>query len=395
MNGSAAIDPVAGDPRHSNAGATIFHNGRILCGDGRIAAQLCIDSGRIVDAPSAGAARVDLGGGWLLPGFIDTQVNGGGGVLFNDEPSVATIRRIGAAHARFGTTAFLPTLISDTLEQVDKAMRATEQAIAAGVPGVVGIHVEGPFLNPARKGTHDAARFRRLDAAAIALLASLKQGRTLVTLAPEMCAPEDIAALVAAGVVVAAGHSDADYATTRRGFEAGISGVTHLFNAMSPLHHRAPGMVGATIEDQRVYAGLIVDGHHVAPAALRIALAARPHDRFMLVTDAMAPVGTDATSFELQGKTIRIIDGVCVEDNGTLAGSALDMARALRNAVTMLGLEVPDAAAMAASAPAAFLGLGDRGTLRIGARADLVWLDPALMPRGTWIGGVRVHGAGG
>ena len=370
----------------------IFDNGRILTGDGAIAGQLCVADGLIAEHASSGATRIDLAGGWLLPGFIDTQVNGGGGVLFNDDPGVETIRRIGAAHARFGTTAFLPTLISDTLDRVDMAMRATEQAIEEGVPGVVGIHIEGPFLNPARKGTHDPARFRQLDAAAIALLGSLKHGRTLVTLAPEMGTPDDIAALVAAGVIVAVGHSDADYATAVRAFAAGATGVTHLFNAMSPLHHRAPGVVGAAIENKRIYAGLIVDGHHVAPAALRIALAARPHDRFMLVTDAMSPVGTDATSFELQGKTIRVEDGACVEENGTLAGSALDMATAVRNAVTMLGLDVADAAVMAATVPAAFLSLADRGTLRPGARADLAWLDPDLNPRGTWIAGTRVYG---
>ncbi|WP_066778200.1 N-acetylglucosamine-6-phosphate deacetylase [Sphingomonas sp. CCH5-D11] len=370
----------------------IFDNGRILTGDGAIAGQLCVADGLIAEHAPSGATRIDLAGGWLLPGFIDTQVNGGGGVLFNDDPGVETIRRIGAAHTRFGTTAFLPTLISDTLDRVEMAMRATEQAIEEGVPGVVGIHIEGPFLNPARKGTHDPARFRQLDAAAIALLGSLKHGRTLVTLAPEMGTPDDIAALVAAGVIVAVGHSDADYATAVRAFAAGATGVTHLFNAMSPLHHRAPGVVGAAIENQRIYAGLIVDGHHVAPAALRIALAARPHDRFMLVTDAMSPVGTDATSFELQGKTIRVEDGACVEENGTLAGSALDMGTAVRNAVTMLGLDVADAAGMAATAPAAFLSLADRGTLRPGARADLAWLDPDLNPRGTWIAGTRVHG---
>ncbi|OWK29874.1 N-acetylglucosamine-6-phosphate deacetylase [Sphingomonas mucosissima] len=369
----------------------IFENGTIVTGDGGTAEKLYVQEGRIAADCPPDAARVDLGGGWLLPGFIDTQVNGGGGVLFNDDPSVDTIRRIGAAHARFGTTAFLPTLISDTLDRVDMAMRATEWAIAQGVPGVVGIHIEGPFLNPARKGTHDAARFLRLDADSIALLGSLGRGRTLVTLAPEMCTPDDIAALVAAGVIVAAGHSDADYATATRAFDAGITGVTHLFNAMSPLHHREPGLVGAAVENQRIYAGLIVDGQHVAPAALRIALAARPRDRFMLVTDAMSPVGTDATSFELQGKTIRIANGVCMEENGTLAGSALDMATAVRNAVVMLGRGVAEAAAMAATSPAAFLGLEDRGTLRPGARADLVWLDADLRPRGTWIGGVCVH----
>ena len=373
-----------------------FTNGRVVTGEGRIADRLHIEGGRIV-ASSTGAPgpTMDLEGGWLLPGFIDTQVNGGGGVLFNDDPSVETIRRIGAAHARFGTTAFLPTLISDTIERIDQAMRATEQAIAAGVPGVVGIHIEGPFLNPARKGTHDAARFLRLDAAAITLLGSLATGRTVVTLAPEMTTPDDIRALIKAGVIVSAGHTDADYPTMRDAFAAGVTGVTHLFNAMSPLHHREPGVVGATMENQQAYAGLIIDGRHVAPAALRIALSTRPRTRFMLVTDAMSPVGTDADHFELQGKTIRIEDGVCVEENGTLAGSALDMAAAVRNAVEMLGVTVAEAAIMASSAPAAFLSLTERGLLSPGARADLVWLDADLRPRGTWIGGLPVAMAAG
>lgn len=368
--------------------ALLFENGTVVTGDGSTTNRLHVADWQIVAEAPAGARRIDLGGGWLLPGFIDTQVNGGGGVLFNDDPSVAAIATIGAAHARFGTTAFLPTLISDTLDRVDQAMRAVEQAIADGVPGVVGIHIEGPFLNPARKGTHDASRFLTLDDAAIALLSGLKTGRTMVTLAPEMTTPAAIRALSAAGVIVSAGHSDADYATMRAGFDAGITGVTHLFNAMSPLHHRAPGVVGAAIENQEAYAGLIVDGHHVAPAALRIALAARPRDRFLLITDAMAPVGTDATSFTLQGKTIRIVDGVCMEEDGTLAGSALDMASAVRNAVTMLGVSVAEAATMAAAAPAAFLSLTDHGALRPGMRADLVWLDANLRPRGTWIGGI-------
>lgn len=370
----------------------LFESGTVVLGEGRVADRLLIEGGRVADAgtDAAGAERVDLAGGWLLPGFIDTQVNGGGGVLFNDDPSVATIATIGAAHARFGTTGFLPTLISDTIDKIDRAMRATEQAIAAGVPGVLGIHIEGPFLNPRRRGTHDAAHFTRLDAEKIALLSSLTHGRTLVTLAPEMTTTAHIRELVAAGVIVAAGHSDADYATMRGAFDAGVTGVTHLFNAMSPLHHRKPGVVGAAIENQTAYAGLIVDGRHVAPAALRIALAARPHDRFMLVTDAMPPVGTDADHFVLQGKTIRIEQGVCVEEDGTLAGSALDMATAVGNAVRLLGLDVADASMMASGAPAAFLGLGDRGALLPGMRADLAWLGADFRPRGTWIGGERV-----
>lgn len=365
-----------------------FVNGTIVGGDG--SQSLRVAERRIVaDTSAAADITIDLAGGYLLPGFIDTQVNGGGSVLFNDDPTVDTIARIGAAHRPYGTTAFLPTLISDTLDQVDRAMRATEQAIKAGVPGVVGIHIEGPFLSPARKGTHDAAHFRRLNADAIRLLGSLKRGRTLVTLAPELCTPDDIRALRTAGVIVAAGHTNADHATMRDAIAAGVTGVTHLFNAMSPLHHRDPGVVGAVLDDATIYAGIIVDGRHVDPVALRVALAARPHDRFMLVSDAMPTVGSATKTFELQGKTIRVENGVCVEADGTLAGSDLDMATAVRNSVAMLGLSLADAAMMAAAAPAAFLSLERYGHLRPGARADMVWLDADLEPLATWIAGER------
>lgn len=367
---------------------TRFIKGTLVGQKGVSTGALVIDGAMIASDQSTSADLViDLEGGFLLPGFIDTQVNGGGGVLFNDSPTAACIAQIGAAHLPFGTTSFLPTLISDDLDKVDAAMRATEQAIAHGVPGVVGIHLEGPFLNATRKGTHDPQKFRRLDDDAIALLTSLKVGRTLVTLAPENCAPDDIRRLTEAGVIVAAGHSDADYATMKVAFAMGVTGITHLYNAMSPLNHRAPGVVGATLEDQHVYAGVIVDGRHVDPVALRIAMAARPRDRFMLVTDAMPTVGSLSKTFTLQGKTIRVEDGVCVEEGGVLAGSDLDMATAVRNAVNMVGISLAEAAIMAASAPAAFMGLTDRGALVPGMRADLIWLDRELRPRGVWIGG--------
>lgn len=362
-----------------------FINGIVLGGIDGAADHLTIDAGVIVTTPlSQPDTIVDLEGGYLLPGFIDTQVNGGGDVLFNDSPTVETIARIGTAHRQFGTTSFLPTLISDDLNKVDAAMRAVERAIDANTPGVIGIHLEGPFLNAARKGTHDPAKFRRLDDAAIRLLSSLKVGRTLVTLAPENCSDGDIRRLTQAGVVVAAGHSDADYARAIAAFAAGISGVTHLYNAMSPFTHRAPGLTGATLDNQDIYAGVIVDGQHVAPAALRIAMRARPRDRFMLVTDAMPTVGSATKSFQLQGKTIHVQNGVCVEESGTLAGSDLDMETALRNAVEMVGLSVAEASIMASAAPAAFLGLQDRGSLAPGLRADLVWLDADLKIRGVW-----------
>jgi len=377
------------------ASQTALVNGAVLTPDGVVDGRaLLIDGGTIVGLVDraeipAGAIVEDLAGGLLVPGFIDTQVNGGGGVLFNDAPTVETIAAIGAAHRAFGTTGFLPTLISDDLDVVDAAMRATEQAIEAGVPGVLGVHIEGPFLNEQRKGIHDADKFRVLDEAAIRLLSSLKRGKTLVTLAPEMTTPDMVRRLAQAGVVVAAGHTNAAYETVKAALDAGLTGFTHLFNAMSPLTSRAPGAVGAALESQEAWCGVIVDGRHVDPATLRIALRTRPLDRFMLVTDAMPTVGMSDKRFDLQGRQITVQDGVCVGPDGTLAGSDLDMIGAVRNAVSMLGLSLEDAVMTASAAPAAFLGLSaTRGTIAPGKAADLVLLDGERNVVRTWIDGV-------
>ena len=371
-----------------------FANGHVVGPDGVLAgAEIVVDGDRIASIAPPGdddAATIDLAGGWLMPGFIDTQVNGGGGVLFNDDTDVAGIRAIGAAHARYGTTGFLPTLISEEPARIAMALDAVDAAIDAGVPGVVGVHIEGPILNPARKGIHDAAKFRLLDPAIVALLTRPRRGRVMVTLAPELVAVDDLRALVAAGVIVSAGHSEADYDTMIAAFDAGLSGVTHLFNAMAPLHQREPGLVGATLDDPRPYSGLIVDGVHVAAPVLRIAMKVRPFDRLMLVTDAMPSVGAVDKGFMLQGRQIDVADGTCTYADGTLAGSDLDMAAAVANCVADLGIAPDAAAAMAAANPAAFLGLsGERGRLAAGLRADWVVLDAALKPVETWIGGER------
>src|SRR5882672_7004696 len=223
-----------------------------------------------------------------------------------DAPSVESIRAIGRAHRRFGTTGFLPTLISTDPDIMTRAIAAVRGAIEAGVPGVLGIHIEGPYLSLARKGVHDPAKLRELDASALGLLTSLRGGRTLVTLAPEVTTPQIIEKLVAAGVVVSAGHTNATYAEISIALRHGLTGFTHLFNAMSQLTGREPGAVGAALEDPTSWCGIIVDGAHTDPVVLRIALRCKPHDRFMLVTDAMPSVGTNNDSFELQGRRITV-----------------------------------------------------------------------------------------
>ncbi|HYD73989.1 MAG TPA: N-acetylglucosamine-6-phosphate deacetylase [Candidatus Binatia bacterium] len=373
---------------------TALINGRVLTPEGlKNDLAVVVADGRIADiCPTASVpdseAKEDLARAILVPGFIDTQVNGGGGVLFNDDPSVDAIAAIGAAHARFGTTGFLPTLISDDLDIVARAIDATRQAIAQNVPGVLGIHIEGPFLNAAKKGVHDESKFRTIDDKTFELLTSLGAGCTLVTIAPEMTTPGMIRRLVGAGVIVSAGHTNATYAQIRAALDAGLSGFTHLFNAMSQLTAREPGAVGAALEDQQSWCGLIVDGRHVDPATLRVALKCKPLDRFMLVTDAMPTVGSDKHTFKLQGRTIEVRDGVCIAPDGALAGSNLDMMQAVRNAMTMLHLSLEQAVGAASAGPARFLGLNRLGAIVTGRRASFALLDDTLHVTRTWIDGV-------
>ena len=374
-------------------------NGRVLLDDGFATDRVVLLEGERVaavvphgDARVAAARRRDLKGALLLPGFVDIQVNGGGGVLFNDDPGVDSIRAIGAAHRRFGTTSFLPTLISDDLSVIARAIAAVREAIGTQVPGVIGLHIEGPYLSEERKGAHDAAKFRDLYGEDVALLSSLQVGRTLVTLAPEKTTPETIAMLAAAGVVISAGHTNAPYETIATALRHGVTGFTHLFNAMSPLTSREPGAVGAALDDPESWCGLIVDGYHVDPVVMRIALRCKRRDRIMLVTDAMPNVGSDQDFFLLQGRRITVAEGKCVDENGTLAGSALDMASAVRNTVDWLKLDLAEAVRMASTYPAQFLGLGrELGRIAPGYRANLVLADDRLNVIDTWIDGRATH----
>jgi N-acetylglucosamine-6-phosphate deacetylase len=382
--------------------ATALINGRVLRDEGFVSGlAVLIEGTRIVDVLPREDARVraadahDLRGNLLLPGFIDTQVNGGGGVLFNDIPSVDAIRTIGEAHRKFGTTGFLPTLISDDLHVIESALAAVRAALspangAACVPGLLGVHIEGPFLNPERKGVHDATKLRSLDAAAIELLAAPTGGRTMVTLAPEMTTPESIRALTRAGIVVSAGHTNATSAQVRAALDAGLRGFTHLFNAMSQLGSREPGVVGAALDDEQSWCGLIVDGIHVDPLTLRLALRCKRHDRFMLVSDAMSNIGNGNHDFQIQGKTIRVRDGRLIDEDGTLAGANLTMAGAVVNAVQLLGIDPAGAVRMASTNPAAFLGFEhELGRIAAGLRASLVVVDDRFEVLETWIDGDR------
>jgi N-acetylglucosamine-6-phosphate deacetylase len=328
-------------------------------------------------------------GCWLAPGFIDVQVNGGGDVLFNDQPDQAGITRIVAAHRRYGTTSLLPTLISDTPEQMRTAWEAVQNFPRHA--GVAGIHFEGPFLSPSKPGVHPMGMLRKPLEGDIALLTSSAPKIKLITLAPEEVPSGFIADLVRAGVRVALGHSTASYVQTRQALNEGLTGVTHLFNAMRPLQSRDPGPIAAVLECPQAWFGMIVDGVHVDPAMLRLAL--RGKARPMLVTDGMPPVGGALRAFSLFGNRIEARGEACVSADGTLAGTALTMAGAVRNCVRLLDVPLTVALRYASLEPAAFLGFDDHlGRLAQGFQADMVAFEPdGVRVVGTWVRGTWHH----
>jgi len=373
-------------------------NGDILLEDGlRSGMALVVENGVICDIVAdeqldKDIPIVDLEGRRLIPGFVDLQVNGGNGVLFNDAPSVASLRRIAEAHWQYGTTAFLPTLISDDLDTVRVAIKAVSDAIAAGVPGIVGIHIEGPFLNIDRSGIHDRMKIRAFDREGLEAISAVPGGRTLITLAPECVSKDDIQSLLARDILICAGHTNATYAQLTEAFDAGVSGVTHLFNAMSQLTNREPGAVGAALNNPESWCCLIVDGKHVHPATLQIALKAKgSHERLIIVTDAMPTVGLENKTFQLNGEDVAVVDGVCQDRFGTLAGSDIDMAQSVLNAQELMGTTFAQAVEMGSANPARFLGMQQLfGSLTPGKKANMVQIDEDGRVHSTWIEGAAV-----
>ncbi|MCG6116784.1 MAG: N-acetylglucosamine-6-phosphate deacetylase [Aquimonas sp.] len=333
--------------------------------------------------------RLALPGALLAPGFVDLQVNGGGGLLFNDAPAPETLATITRAHRRRGTTSILATLISDSPQKTRAAQAAVAAALAMRMPGLLGLHLEGPHLNPERCGVHQPEHFRALDQTEVDALLAARSGPLLLTLAPERVLPAQIQRLTAAGVRVFAGHTAASFEQVQAALAAGLVGFTHLFNAMPPIAGRAPGPVAAALLDASSYVSLIADGLHLHPANLQLALHCKPRGRCLLVSDAMPSVGAAGPSeFELQGRTVQLREGRLQTAEGTLAGAHLDLAGAVRYLVQSVGVALDEALRMASTWPAEAMGVGrERGSLRIGSCADLVWLDDALEPRGTWIAG--------
>ncbi|MBB4009932.1 N-acetylglucosamine-6-phosphate deacetylase [Allorhizobium taibaishanense] len=368
-----------------------FHDGKALI----------IADGRIVEvadlrAVSSDLPRVDAAGTLVVPGFVDLQVNGGGGVLLNNQPDLDGIRTICAAHARFGTTALLPTLITDRSELRDDVLALGRDAVAAMIPGYLGLHLEGPHLSLARKGTHDPSLIRPMrDEDLARLVASAGTfGQALITVAPESVTVQQVLALVAAGYHVSLGHTDTSCSKVSDYVDAGVTLVTHLFNAMSQMGNREPGLVGAALNSGALHCGLIADGFHVDPVSMQVALRAkRGPGRIFLVTDAMSSIGTNETGFMLNGRQVYRRDGRLTLADGTLAGADIDMLSCVRFVRDKIGLSLEEALNMASLYPADAIGAAAKGRLAPGADADFLLLTPTLDLLSTWIGGTCMYQA--
>jgi N-acetylglucosamine-6-phosphate deacetylase len=370
------------------AGARIFDGARFLDRHAVVINGRRIAAVVPVSGIPASASVIDLHGGLLAPGFIDVQVNGGGGVLFNAEPAIDGVRCIADSHRKFGTTGMLPTVITDAPEVTPLAIAAVREARRQGSANILGIHVEGPFLDAGRKGAHDERFIRTMTDKDVEQLAHADCGRLMLTVAPNRVPPEYITRLANAGICVSLGHAEATAREALAALRAGATAFTHVFNAMSQLTGREPGMVGAALADRRSFCGLIADGLHVHDTAMKVVMAAKPKDRIMLVTDAMPPAAGGPDSFELQGRIATRKNGRLELPDGTLAGSNLTMDAAVRYCVNVLGVSLEDALRMASLSPATFLGLDDSlGMIAPDYIASLVHLGDDLTVQRTWVEG--------
>ncbi|AWB68067.1 N-acetylglucosamine-6-phosphate deacetylase [Saccharobesus litoralis] len=326
--------------------------------------------------------------GTLAPGYIDVQVNGGGGVLFNNQPTLASLQAMFNAHRQYGTTALLPTLITDDIDVMQQAADAVAQAIKQPLSGIVGIHFEGPHLSVPKKGVHPAQHIRHISDQEWQLFSRNDLGIKKVTLAPEAVSPEEIQRLTELNVIVSLGHSNATYEQTQAALAAGATGFTHLFNAMSPLTSREPGVVGAALAAQQTYCGIIIDHHHVHSTSANLAYRLKSADKLVLVTDAMALIGSKQSHFNLFGEQVALQGDKLTIDTGQLAGSHLSMQQAVQNSVNDLHIELGDCLKMASLTPATWLGLDEQmGKIAVGYRADWVLLNDDLSVQQTWVAG--------
>jgi len=371
-----------------------FHAERLFDGQKFLVNHVITITDGVISAIDQNLNDVDVKvTGLVAPGYIDLQVNGGGGVLFNDSPSVDNLKTIMSAHAQFGTTAMMPTLITDKIEVMAQAADAVCDAINNKISGIIGIHFEGPHLSQAKKGTHCDKYIRPISDEEWNIFSRTDIGQVIVTLAPETVAVEDITRMVTLGINVCLGHTNADFNTAQTAVNAGATGFTHLFNAMSPLQGREPGVVGCALLNDNTQSGLIVDGHHVDFASCQLAIKTKPAGGIFLVTDAMPPVGTNLTEFPLYDRIVYVENGKLTSSTGELAGSSLDMATAVKNTHVKLKIPLDESLRMASLYPARYLygkNQLERGALKIGMQADMIVLNEELNVIQTWIAGNRI-----
>ncbi|MDQ7049483.1 MAG: N-acetylglucosamine-6-phosphate deacetylase [Enterobacterales bacterium] len=346
--------------------------------------KLRIDSGIIVQLDSNQNDLPQCLDGLLMPGLIDLQVNGGGGVLFNDIPNVETLRRIAQAHQQYGTTAWLPTLVTDSVDKMQQAADAVSKAIGDDALGILGIHFEGPHISSGKKGVHSESFIRTISDQEWEIYQRKDIGKILLTLAPENVSTETVRKLVDLGVLVSIGHTNADCESVQALIRAGATGFTHLYNAMSGLQSRQPGAVGAALSSD-CYLGIILDGIHCHPTAAKLAYRANP--KLMLVTDAMPPVGTKQSRFNFFSQIIKRDGFKLTDTNGRLAGSSLDMFSALTNAKQFLDISFTEANQLASENPAKYLGLSRYGKLVKGSMANMILIDHQEQLSNVWIKG--------
>ncbi|HEU0117969.1 MAG TPA: N-acetylglucosamine-6-phosphate deacetylase [Alphaproteobacteria bacterium] len=372
--------------------ATAYCDATIFTGETWVEGHaLLVEGGKILDIAAQNripgdAKRAAYKGQILAPGFIDAQVNGGGNVLLNNTPTADACIAIAKAHQKHGTTRLLPTCISDTPEITGKALAATRTAHKS-CPNILGIHIEGPHLGQERRGVHKSEYLRSLSADDLKLYQPESGEVILTTVAPETVSPDDIKKLKQQGAIISLGHTSASPDKIKAALAAGATGFTHLFNGMGKPGENAPA--DTAVRDQDSWCGIIIDGFHVTPEMLQLALRSKPKGKVFLVSDAMPPAASDNPQpFQLYGETIRVENGRCVNHEGKLAGSSITMADAVRNCVKSFGVEMEEALRMASAYPAAFLGLDQRfGKLLPGFDADIVAMTPEIEIRSVIVAG--------
>ena len=335
--------------------------------------------------------QIVLAGGLLTPGFVDLQVNGGGGVLFNDNPSLENLKTICEAHAKLGTTSIMPTLISDSPEVQKQAISVIIDALYYPIKGLVGLHLEGPHLAVARKGAHEERFIRpmkELDCLELESLAN-KVRNLMLTIAPEAVLPQQITRLSNAGAVISLGHTDCTFNQAADAVDAGATCATHLFNAMSPFGSREPGLVGAVLNSGKLFSGIIADGFHVNKISINLALQAKKAPgALFLVSDSMSTVGSEQTHFFLNDRLITRSQGKLILEDGALAGADISLSDAVRYMVNEVGILQDDAIRMASLIPAKVLGMeSEIGCLMPDAQADFLWMKNDLEIEKVWVGG--------